>query len=384
LTAHPVGQWCKKIRGKIYYFGPWDDWRAALDNYNRQRDDLHSGRTPRPDAGAATVKDVVNAFLNFKNRKLESGELSPRTFHGYKEITDLLIKHLGKGRLVVDLQPADFSVLRRKVAKKWGVYGLSRFVQGVRSVFKYAFECQRIERPVHFGPDFARPTKKTMRLHRTKQGPKLFTAEEIRRLIDAAKTPVRAMILLGINAGFGNSDCANLPLRAVDLDNAFIDFPRPKTGIARRCPLWPETVAALRDALDKRPAPKNEEGASLVFLTRCGVSWAEDVGDSPLTGEMRKLLRRLGINGRRNFYVLRHTFRTVADESKDQPAVDHIMGHETPHLSAIYRETISDSRLRAVSDYVRAWLFPPPKKDDRQEKAEAATEVVGGTESGQD
>jgi integrase len=104
-----------------------------------------------------------------------------------------------------------------------------------------------------------------------------------------------------------------------------------------------------------------------VFLTRCGVRWAKVttdsdtrnvVANSPLTGEMRKLLRKLGINGHRNFYVLRHVFRTVADESKDQPAVDSIMGHEVPHMSAIYRETISDERLRAVVALVQRWLFP--------------------------
>jgi integrase len=71
-------------------------------------------------------------------------------------------------------------------------------------------------------------------------------------------------------------------------------------------------------------------------------------------------MKRLGVNGRkgRNYYTLRHSFRTVADESKDQPAVDFIMGHEVPHMSAVYRETISDARLRAVADHVRAWLFP--------------------------
>jgi hypothetical protein len=35
------------------------------------------------------------------------------------------------------------------------------------------------------------------------------------------------------------------------------------------------------------------------------------------------------------------------------PAVDFIMGHEVPHMSAVYRETISDDRLRAVADHVR-------------------------------
>jgi mono/diheme cytochrome c family protein len=35
------------------------------------------------------------------------------------------------------------------------------------------------------------------------------------------------------------------------------------------------------------------------------------------------------------------------------------MGHEGPHMSVMYRETISDERLRAVADYVRGWLFRP-------------------------
>jgi hypothetical protein len=27
-------------------------------------------------------------------------------------------------------------------------------------------------------------------------------------------------------------------------------------------------------------------------------------------------------------------------------------------MSAVYRETISDARLKAVTDHVRGWLFP--------------------------
>ena len=65
-------------------------------------------------------------------------------------------------------------------------------------------------------------------------------------------------------------------------------------------------------------------------------------------------LKRLGINGRKGlgFYTLRHTFRTVADEAKDQPAADFIMGHEVAHMSSVYREGIGDERLKAVTDYV--------------------------------
>jgi integrase len=183
------------------------------------------------------------------------------------------------------------------------------------------------------------------------------------------------MVLLGINCGFGNSDCGNLPQTAVDLKTGIIDFPRPKTGIPRRCALWPETVEAVKEALAGRPAPRKEEHAGLVFMTRCGDSWHTGTTDGPLSREFGKLLKRLGINGRKGlgFYTLRHTFRTVADEAKDQPAADYIMGHEVPHMSTVYRETISDGRLKAVADHVRNWLFGPvPASPDKPAQVAAA------------
>src|SRR5262249_33779108 len=116
---------------------------------------------------------------------------------------------------------------------------------------------------------------------------------------------------------------------------------------------------AIRDALAKRPEPLKEEHADLVFVTRCKASWHTGTTDGPLSREFGKLLRRLDINGRKGigFYTLRHTFRTVADEAKDQPAADYIMGHESSHMSTVYRERISDERLKAVTDHVHRWLF---------------------------
>src|SRR5262249_2720154 len=138
-----------------------------------------------------------------------------------------------------------------------------------------------------------------------------------------------------------------------------IDYPRPKTGIARRCILWPETVQALRKAIAVRTEPKNEQDTGLVFVTKYGLPWAKDIADQTLAKEFGKLLRAFHINGRTGlgYYTPRHPSLTVADEWKDQAAVDYIMGHEVPHMSSVYRETISDSRLRAVSDHMRKWLF---------------------------
>jgi len=365
LTAHPAGYWCKKIRGKIHYFGPWDDPDGAERKYNEQKDALHAGRKPREDTEGLTVKELANALLNAKQALVDGGELSPRTWEGYKDACELLVSAFGKSRLVSDLRPDDFATLRNRLAATRGPHWLGNTVQYMRSVFKYAFDSDLIPTPVRFGPGFKRPTKKTFRVHRAQKGPKLFTADEVRRLIDNAGTPMKAMILLGINCGYGNSDCGNLLLTALDLERGIIDYPRPKTGILRRAILWPETVQALKEALADRPEPKSEDHAGLVFITKYGQPWSRDDDPAAITKEFVKLLRALGINGRKGlgFYTLRHTFRTVADESKDQVACDFIMGHEVAHMSSVYRETISDARLRAVTDHVRSWLFPPSELD---------------------
>jgi integrase len=371
LFAHATGQWAKKIRGKMHYFGPWHDPDGALRRYNEQRNALHSGRKPRSDPGTITVKDVANDYLNAKQKAVEAGELSPRTWADYKSIMDMLVEGLGKRREVATLVPADFAALKTKLAKRNGPHRMCTVIQVIRCAFKRAYESGTLDRPMRFGPDFKRTPKKVLRLHRARQGVKLFTAEEIRRLIGTAGLAMKAMILLGINAGLGNQDCGTLPLSAVNLDRGWLDFPRPKTGLPRRCALWPETVQAIREALANRPKPKDEADTGLVFITKYGFGWAKIDNAGPITQEMRKLLKQLGINGHRNFYTLRHTFRTIADDAKDQPAADFIMGHEVAHMSSGYRETISDDRLKAVTDHVRAWLFPPTKAET-EEALEAA------------
>jgi integrase len=357
LTAHPAGQWCKKIRGKLHYFGPWSDPDEALRKYDAEKESLHAGRKPRASAEETTVKELANFFLEAKQALVDSGELTQRSWNDYKAACDLLVSHFGRGRLVADLGPDDFADLRKKLARKWGPTTLGNTIQRIRVVLKYAADSRLIPAPVYYGQGFKRPSAKTLRLHKARQGVKLFTREEVHKLLGAAGPQLRAMILLAVNAGLGNANCGNLPLSALDLDGAVLDYPRPKTGLERRCALWPETVEAVKAALAARPEPKDPAHAGLVFLTRLGQPWARDNDPATITKEFTKLLRQLGINGHRNFYSLRHTHSTVADEARDQPAADRIMGHLVPHMSSVYRETISDGRLRAVAEHVRGWLF---------------------------
>jgi len=377
LFPHATKRWAKKIRGSTHYFGPWDKPQEALQKYLDQKDDLFAGRKPVDLSAVFTVENLVNKFLAFKRGRVDSGELSARSFTEYHSTCQRIIEAFGWNRAVDDLRPDDFEKLRGTMAKQWGPHRLAGEIQRTRSLFKYAVEAGHTDKTIRFGPGFKKPTKQRMRQHRAASGKKLFSREEIHAMLTTAGVQLKAMILLGINAGFGNNDCAMLPQSAVDLDRGWIDFPRPKTGIERRIPLWPETVAALRDALAKRPTPKEPEAEGRVFVTKYGKSWAKqaeltvkDDGtptasrDNPVSKETRKLLDQIGINGGRNFYCLRHSFETIGGASRDQVAVDAIMGHVDPSMGAQYREHIDDDRLQAVVGHVRRWLFPATKAEN--------------------
>jgi integrase len=367
LFPHATKRWAKKIKGRLVYFGPWDDPQGALNKYLDQRDALYTGRKPMSNADMLTVKKLCNKFLSFKQGRVASKELTQRTWSELYVACERVIRVFGGDRPVVDLTAEDFEKLRAKLSETMGPVRLSKEVQMVRTLFKYGYDAGHIAAPVRFGPAFVKPSKKTLRLHRAAQGPRMFEAAEIHRMLDAAGTQLRAMILLGVNCGFGNHDCGTLPLSALDMENGWLNFPRPKTGVPRRCKLWSETVAALRKVLAARKPPNDPAHAGLAFITKRGGSWAKHDKDNPVSKETRKILDMLSINGRRNFYALRHTFETIGGDTRDQIAVNAIMGHVDNSMAANYRERIDDERLAAVADHVRSWLFSPGKSqtDDK-------------------
>jgi integrase len=366
LFPHAAGYWAKKVRQKLHYFGKIADdpkGEAALNLWLDRKDDLLAGRTPRTTPGGLTVENLCNHFLFAKEQQRDAGDITARTFVDYLATCRFVAAAFGKTRLVDDLAADDFQALRANFAKLYGVHRLGKEVQRCRMIFKYGVEAGLIDKAPRFGPTFKRPPTRAMRAHRQKNGNRMLEPAGLRTIIDKAEQPLKAMILLGLNAGFGNSDCGRLPKSALDLKDGWINFPRPKTAIERRCPLWPETIAALQEAIARRPAAKQRSDDKLVFITKYGASWAKDTADNPITKVFRILLDELGLHRPGvGFYALRHIFETIGGDSRDQVAVNYIMGHSDPSMAAVYREQIEDDRLRAVVNHVRAWLFAKPKK----------------------
>jgi integrase len=359
LFPHATRRWAKKIRGKLWYFGAWEDPQGALERWLAQKDDLLAGRIPRDRVSktGVTLRELCNKFLTTKTLKVESGELSPHSFRDYHATCARLIDALGAGRLLIDIEPEDFEKLRAAMAKTWGKVRLGNKINEARVVFNYAYKNKLLDRPMVYGDGFSRPSKKTLRQERQRKDKKRFAAEELRTMIDGASQPLKSMLMLAINAGLGNEDVGRLPMKALDLEGGWLDYPRPKTAIVRRCPLWPETVACIKEWLSTRPTPKSEADATLVFVTAKGGSWAKSTTDNPVSKETRKLLNRLSLNGHRNFYAIRHTFSTESGGAKDPLATDFLMGHANETIREAYDEGIADDRLVAVVNFVRRWLF---------------------------
>ncbi|MGO9112014.1 MAG: tyrosine-type recombinase/integrase [Thermoguttaceae bacterium] len=379
LFRHARGYWAKKVRQKLRYFGKIaddPDGEKAIALWLEQKDDLIAGRTPRVHPDGFTVRELCDRFLVNRRGKMESNELTLVSFQDYFQTCKRILDAFGPTRLVSDLDASDFERFRRSMAKGWSPVTLANEIQRIRVVFRYGTENHFVAGPIRYGSEFKKPSKKVLRANRATKGPRMFEADELRKIIDKAGVPMKAMVLLGINCGLGNSDVANLPITAVDLKAGWLDYPRPKTGVARRCPLWNETTQAIKATIDERPAPKDQADVGLVFVTKYGRKWAAaamsepdpDTGkvknwcSDPVTAVFSKLLVSLGLKRPGlSFYALRHTFETVGGDSRDQVAVDAIMGHVRDDMASLYREKIEDDRLEAVTKHVRTWLFPVAK-----------------------
>lgn len=360
LSLHKgTGYWYKTIRGRRRYYEHIDNdptGQKSLEQWLATKDDPFQV-VAKVNHGGVTLADCVNRFLEFKESRVESGELARRTFDEYYSSCELLLSVIDKDRVAANIDTSEFAKVRQALASRYGCYGLGKSIQQIRTMFKYAFDCGLLDRPMRYGPEFAKPSAKQVREHRIKKGAQDYTAAEIRQMLEVATPITKAMILLGVNGALGNTDIADLPLSAINLKTGWADYPRAKTATRRRIPLWPETIAALREVKKNRPNSKSE----MFFVSVHGQDFREEARTGwRVTGYFRQVLKKIGIDDGRGFYGLRRTFQTQAEECGDFVAVSAIMGHipRADDMAARYRQRISDERLKRAVDTVRTWLMP--------------------------
>ncbi len=276
-----------------------------------------------------------------KDRALKDGEISQVTFNEYEAVCDVMAAW-GKHRQLSTLTAVDFRLLREALGqgktKQLGPVTLKRRLAIARMILKSA---RKLRVTVDYDDDLRSPSARILRQIKNSRV-RLFKSKQVRQIVADANRELRGMILLGINCGFGPQDCCDLPTNRVDLVNGWHNFHREKTGVERRCPLWPETVKALRGA------------------TNNGKVFAGKWNRRNIAYHFRRLVDDFYIKDVTEFYSLRRTFETIATTSGvPQAVIDAIMGHvpAADDMSATYRQKIFNEQLLQCSNHVRKWYL---------------------------
>ena len=308
--------------------------------------------------GSMTVEDVLDAWLNDPHMET----LSPHTTSFYrwvaKRFAEVVGKHTLAGRLTISHARAYANAIG-DVAPTTRKNRLVYAKQAMEWAAKHGYVT-----PDFWGDAFEPPSKKAHRdantVRQATKGSREFTPDELQTLIDKADKvtshyPLKLWTLLGINGGLGQSDIDAMTRHHIEGDR--LVFPRPKTGIKRIIPLWPETAAALNAWLAKVPPERDKLFTSVTGKELHGAKTLNIV-----TKEFKRLCDALGVKAK-GHYSLRRTFRTIADELPDQHAVDLIMGHEPQITGRSYVQSVNHARLVAVTDHVRNVVMKPSTAD---------------------
>ncbi len=348
LTLHPTGQYCKKIKGKLYYFGT--NKPEALQRYLEDAFFLHSGKGQRRNItnGNVSIKTLCNLYLDHQNSRVQAGELTIRHYTDQVESLRKFVRFLGQHCTVNTITALDLQNYKRKLQKSYNSANrINLHIAIMKSMFHWAKKNEVLEAI----PNIDAVSKvKVIR----KEKP-TFTVKQIRKLLKASELQMKAMILLGLNCGFGNTDCSQLLWTNIDIKKSRVHYPRGKTGINRDLVLWPETVKAIKTL------PRTNER---VFNTPTGkplvrmIETIDKAGNIKYTNndsvgkEFSKLIKKLDLKMEKGvgFYTLRRTAATLTARSGDPFAVQRLLGHADLKMATTYVQDVSEQTDRAINN----------------------------------
>jgi integrase len=405
LTPHRNGQWCKKVKGELYYFGKWHDdlkGERALEDWQARKDDIFAGldklRADSPVAEGMTLDDLAIRFLKDRRQAMVAGDLSKQTYKDYLRIVTDFITVTGGNGVVAALAPQHFAAYSATLTqRKLGRHSRKRIIAGVKAFLNFGAENGLNPRPT-YGTGFKTldTSPEAIRQEKARAGEKdysdrILTGTEIDKLLNASRPLFKGIILMGVNAALGPADIGRLKWSHINMETGEIDYPRGKTGVARRAYLWKRT----RKALDRVKTLKHNATAikkhgkdAFVFVTRKGlpmyreseiVKGGESVGvkiENAVSITFNRVAKTLELEGV-TFYRLRHTAKTLAMASPDGPAVNLLMGHKEKGMGRVYDHShVSLKRLKKVALAIKYGLWGKPKK--RKAKTDAKPQVKPG------
>ncbi len=141
LTLHLTGQYCKKIKGKLYYFGT--DKQQALQRYLEQASYLHSGKGLKPDVtnNSISLKILCNLYLEHQYARAEAGEIKLSQICDQTTVLRDFVRYIGSNCSVQDISTIDLQNYRSKLIKQGrSAARINNHISAFKTMFHWAMD----------------------------------------------------------------------------------------------------------------------------------------------------------------------------------------------------------------------------------------------------
>ena len=348
LTLHSTGQYCKKIKGKIHYFGK--DKKQALERYLEQAAFLHNGKAKmfKTTNGSMTLKSLCNIYLQYQQSRVTSAEITVRHYADQISCLRKFMSFIGQHHKINEISTLDLQNYKRRLKR---AYNSAHRINLNISIMKTMFHWAKKNDMLDYIPNIDAISSAKI-IHKQRH---VFTSKQIHQLFDLADVQMKAMIWLGLNCGFGCTDCAELKWSNLDLVTGRVKLARGKTGVSRDLPLWPETIQSLENIPKSAKLVFSSPGNKPLIRTTCQINKDGSGKYSNInlvTSRFCKLMKKAAIRAPKGtgFYTLRRTAATIAARSGDPFAVQRLLGHANLKMATRYVQDVSKQTDRVIEN----------------------------------
>ena len=115
LTLYPAEQYCKKIIGRIRYFGT--DKKKALERYLAQATYLHGsqGLMGKVSNGKMPLRRLCDLYLQYQHSRLLAGAIVPKHYNDDIKSLNRLMSFLGQSCRIESISTLDLQNYKRRL-----------------------------------------------------------------------------------------------------------------------------------------------------------------------------------------------------------------------------------------------------------------------------
>lgn len=289
-----------------------------------------------------TIKGWLNAWLAGRT------DASKATIIAYRSVIDLFLKYLGTraDKPLTTLHSKHIEDFKAQLFKRVAPSTVNKSIKVLKASFNNAVAKRQLE----FSPA---EHIESIEVDECNRRP--FSGDELKKVLKAANTEWRTMILVAFYTGLRLRDCANLTWQNIELHTGIINVMTEKTKRRQVLPIAEPLSRHLQTLAGDNPSAylcSSLHGKKSAWLS--GQFYAVMV-DAGLAEERDHQSTGKGRDGKRekrqiSFHSLRYNTTSALKSSgvSDSVAMD-IVGHETASVSRNYTKIDEEAKRAAIN-----------------------------------